>query len=110
MAQTPGDLPSREQLELFVQSGQGATEPELDMVKKSDKKAAKKAAPPAKSKSKKGPVVANDETNSGDTEAGEEAMAAAEPAAEAGGGGKGRGKGKGKSGGGGGGGGGGAIR
>src|SRR5258706_11835577 len=110
MAQSPGDLPSRQQLELFVQSGQGATELELDMVKKSEKKASKKgsAAPAAKSK-KKGKAVA-DETNSGGADASwADVIVAAEPAAEEGGGGKGRGKGKGKSGGGGGGGGGGAT-
>jgi DNA gyrase subunit A len=41
MASTPGDLPNREQLELFSASGQGATQSEQDMAKKSDKKAAK---------------------------------------------------------------------
>ena len=47
MASTPGDLPPREQLELFSASGQGATQSEQDMAKKS-KKAAAKAAKPAK--------------------------------------------------------------
>jgi DNA gyrase subunit A len=41
MAATPGDLPPREQLELFSTSGQGAALSEQDMAKKSDKKADK---------------------------------------------------------------------
>lgn len=47
MASSPGDLPPREQLELFSTSGQGATQIEQDMAKKSKKaeKADKKAAP-----------------------------------------------------------------
>ena len=43
----PDDLPAREQLELFSQSGQGPSEPELDMAKKSatkDKQKRKQAA------------------------------------------------------------------
>ncbi len=47
MASTPGDLPPREQLELFSASGQGATQSEQDMAKKS-KKAAEKPAKRAK--------------------------------------------------------------
>jgi DNA gyrase subunit A len=53
MVTSPGDLPSREQLELFSTSGQGATQSEQDMAKKSDKKADKKAESKAEKKSAK---------------------------------------------------------
>src|SRR5687768_17357446 len=53
MATSPGDLPAREQLELFSTSGQGATQSEQDMAKKSDKKADKQADTKAKSKAEK---------------------------------------------------------
>ena len=54
MASSPADLPSREQLELFSASGQGATQIEQDMAKKSNKKADKKAAPKAKQAASRG--------------------------------------------------------
>ena len=41
MANTPVDLPAREQLELFSASGQGATQTEQTMAKKSQRKADK---------------------------------------------------------------------
>jgi len=53
MAMNPGSLPPREQLELFLQSGQGASLTEQDMAKKS-KTSDKKAAPAEKSRGKKG--------------------------------------------------------
>ena len=45
MATPPDDLPPREQLELFSQSGQGASQIEQDMAKKSAKKPEKTAKP-----------------------------------------------------------------
>ncbi len=59
MATNPGDLPPREQLELFSQSGQGAAgiatfdDEDEYMAKKSDKKAGSKAEAKAPAKTKK---------------------------------------------------------
>jgi DNA gyrase subunit A len=99
MASSPGDLPPREQLELFVQSGQGATQLEIAMAKKSKKAAKKGPLEVAAPKKKKGKAVAEDSVNEGTgTADGDDAMTAS-----ADDGGK-KGKGKGKRGGGGGGG------
>jgi hypothetical protein len=101
MASSPGDLPPREQLELFVQSGQGATQLEIAMAKKSKKAAKKGPLEVAAPKKKKGKAVAEDSVNEGTgTADGDDAMTASADD----GGKKGKGKGKGKRGGGGGGG------
>ncbi len=83
MAMNPGDLPAREQLELFRQSGQGAPQSESDMPKKpkteggrfsrtpgEDKKAAAKPAAKAEKPTKKSVAAttseAETEAESGD--------------------------------------------
>src|SRR5687768_13200621 len=100
MASSPGDLPPPEQPELFGQSGQGATQLEISMAKKSKKPA--KKGPGAAPKKKKGKAVADDSVNETGAQEGDAEMTASADDG-GGGGGKGRGKGKGKSGGGGGG-------